>query len=143
MPRIKRDLYFWSIIYYIIVLVLPYMAAHEVCGQTYDSWLYLVFGGYLSLSAIWEVWTVLKIQKIAANGNLLKFNSWHVVELFMGSIARTDTFLDILFLHLIMACWADFFPYCVSSLTFAVINIIFPTVMLLKLLKTDKTNSLV
>ena len=86
---------------------------------------------------------MLEIQRIAANRQLLKFNSWHFVELIMGSIARTDTFLDILFLHLIMNCWGEFVPYCVSSLTFAAINLTFPLFMLLKLLRTDKTDSLV
>ena len=61
----------------------------------------------------------------------------------MGSIARTDTFLDILFLFLIMDCWEDFIPWCVSSLFFALLNIIFPVIMLMRLLRTDYGNSLV
>ena len=143
MPRIKRHLYYWSIMYYLIVLVIPYVAISSECGKTYDPWLYYVYAAYITLSGIWEVWQVLEIQRVAANKRILFFNSWHFVELLMGSIARTDTFLDILFLHLIMNCWEDFLPYCISSLTFAVFNIIFPLVMLLRLLKTDFGNSLV
>lgn len=80
---------------------------------------------------------------MAADKRLLSFNSWHVVELFMGSIARTDTFLDILFLHLIMDCWSDYVPWCISSLSFAVLNLLFPLIMLFRLIRTDFGNSLV
>jgi len=61
----------------------------------------------------------------------------------MGSIARTDTFLDILFLHLIMNCWDSFVPYVYSSLSFAIVNLIFPLLMLVRLLKPEVGNTLV
>lgn len=61
----------------------------------------------------------------------------------MGTIARTDTFLDILFLHLIMNCWESFVPWVISSSIFATLNIIFPIFMLLRLIKTNFGNSLV
>jgi hypothetical protein len=131
------------VIYYLITLVLPYIAIKHECGKTYDPWIYYVYGAYLALSGIWEIYQVLEIQRLANNKRLLQFNSWHVVELFMGSIARTDTFLDILFLHLIMNCWNQFVPWCISSLTFAVLNITFPLIMLLRLMRTDQVNSLV
>jgi len=143
MPRIRRHLYYWSIIYYLIVLFLPYAAMNDECGKTYEPWLFYVFGCYLVFSGIWEVWQVLAIQKVAKNNRILKFNSWHVVELFMGSIARSDTFLDILFLHLIMNCWSSFGPYIYPSLSFAIVNLIFPFIMLVRLLKTEAGNSLV
>ena len=77
-----------------------------------------------------------------AKPNLLKFNKWHVVELFMGSIARTDTLLDICFVHIIGNCWEDFIPWLIPSAFFAFINLLFPMIMLLRLLKTDIGNSL-
>ena len=143
MPRIKRHLYWWTVVYYLFIIVLPYVAIHEECGRTYDPWIYYLFGTYMVFSGLWEICQVLEIQRIANNKRLLEFNKWHTVELFMGTIARTDTFLDILFLHLIMQCWSDFEPYCISSLIFAVLNILFPLVMLIKLLAFDATNALV
>ena len=59
MPKIKRHLYYWSIIYYLIVLVIPYVAISNECGKTYDAWLYYVYAAYIVLSGIWEVWQVL------------------------------------------------------------------------------------
>ena len=136
-------MYWWSVAYYLIILVIPYAAVPSECGKTYDPWLYYLFGVYITFSGVWEICQVLEIQRLANNKRLLQFNKWHTVELFMGTIARTDTFLDILFLHLIMRCWDDFEPWCISSLTFAILNILFPLVMLIRLLRTDFGNSLV
>jgi hypothetical protein len=60
----------------------------------------------------------------------------------MGAIARTDTFLDILFVTIIMSCWADYQVWLYPSLTFAVCNLVFPLTMLLRLMKTDFGNKL-
>jgi len=49
MPRIRIQLYMWSFVYYMIVLVLPYVAIRHECGKTYDPWLYYLYGGYLAL----------------------------------------------------------------------------------------------
>ena len=77
------------------------------------------------------------------NKNLLMFNKWHVVELFMGSVARTDTFLDICFIHIISNCWEEYITWLIPASIFAIINLIFQMIMLLRLLKTDFGNSLV
>ena len=61
----------------------------------------------------------------------------------MGSIARTDTFLDICFLFIIGNCWEEHIHWLIPSGIFAVINMLFPTIMLLRLLKTDSGSSLV
>lgn len=143
MPGIKKHLYFKTVIYLVITFALPYLAIHHECGKTYELWLFYVYGAYIFLSGAWEIYKVLEIQRLLEDKNLLSFNKWHVVELFMGSIARTDTFLDILFLHLIVNCWNEFEPWCIASLTFAVLNFIFPVIFLLRLLKTDFGNSLV
>ena len=60
----------------------------------------------------------------------------------MGSIARTDTFLDILFVLLISNCWSTYLPWIIPTMTFAILNIIFPLFMLFKLMRTDFGNSL-
>ena len=86
------------------------------------------------------MYTVLKIQNLLNNKKLLKFNSWHVIELFMGGIARTDTFIDILFVQLIANCWDIYLPWIIPTMSFAIINFIFPLVMLLKLMRTDFGN---
>ena len=72
---------------------------------------------------------------------MLKFNKWHFVELFMGIVARTDTFLDICFVHLIVNCWSEYVHWVIPSLSFAILNLIFPFIMLLYLLckKTERS----
>ena len=94
------------------------------------------------LSGVWEVYVVFKIQKTLNNDKLLKFNKWHFVELIMGSIARTDTFLDICFVHIIANCWADYEYYVIPSMSFAILNFLFPAFMLLRLLKSNFGNAL-
>jgi hypothetical protein len=74
--------------------------------------------------------------------NILKFNKWHWVELFMGAIARTDTFIDILFIWIIADCWYTYQPWLIPAMTFAVLNMVFPLTMLLRLMKTDFGNKL-
>lgn len=86
------------------------------------------------MCAVWEIVVVLRIQRLLEKSHLLKFNKWHVVELFMGIIARTDTFLDILFVHLIANCWDTYLPWIIPSMTFAISNLVFPFCMLLYLL---------
>ena len=56
MPGIKQQLYLWSIAYYIITLVLPYVAIKHECGETYDHWLYYTYGAYLVLCGFWEIY---------------------------------------------------------------------------------------
>ena len=51
-------------------------------------------------------------------------------------IARLDTFLDVLFVILIGHCYTEFMPYFVPSLFFAIVNIIFPFYMLIRLCNT-------
>jgi hypothetical protein len=98
MPTVKRHLYVWTVVYYLIMLALPTVAlGYDKCFFEFEVWIFIVYGVYLVLCAVWEIWVVLKIQRIINNRDLLHFNKWHVVELFMGAIARTDTFIDILF----------------------------------------------
>lgn len=140
MPGIKWQLYGWSLIYYVITFVMPNFFVYHECERTFDPLIYIAYGAYLLGNAIWEIYTVLKIQKLAANKKLLSFNAWHFVELIMGMIARTDTFLDILFLFIIANCWETFEPWIIPCLTFASCNLIFPLIMLLRNLKTDQGN---
>ena len=58
-------------VYYIIVFLLPYFFIKHDCGKTFDMALYYIYGAYMLLSAIWEVYTVLKIQNLLNNKKLL------------------------------------------------------------------------
>ena len=142
MPSIKRQLYYWSLIYYLIVFVVPYFFIDLECEKTFSNWLFVIFSLYMLASGIWETYVVFKIQKFLNDGNLLKFNKWHFVELIMGSVARTDTFLDICFVHIIANCWSIYLPWVIPALSFAVLNFLFPAFMLLRLLRANFGNAL-
>lgn len=135
-------LYFWTVIYYLIVFVAPYILKEPECEETFDFSLFILYGVYLLLTSVWEIKVVLDIQKLLNNKKLLHFNKWHVVELFMGAIARTDTFLDICFVHILVNCWSIYIPWIIPSLSFAVINLLFPLYMLIKLMRNDLGNAL-
>jgi len=134
MPGVKYQLYWWSLIYYFIVFVVPYFFMENNCEKTFSFWLFVFYAAYVVLCAVWEIVIVFRIQKLLAKPSLLQFNKWHFVELFMGIIARTDTFLDICFVHLIANCWEVYEPWVIPALSFAILNLIFPFVMLLRLL---------
>lgn len=141
MPGILKSLYFSSIVYYIIVFILPNFFTKNECGKAFKVELFYIYGIYTVVSMIWEIVTVIRIQKALDDKSLLKFNKWHTVELFMGTIARLDTFLDVLFVILIGHCYTEFIPYFVPSLFFAIINFIFPTYLLLRLCSTKFTRA--
>ena len=138
-------MYFWSIMYYIILFVLPFVFKQDYCGGLFYHWLFIVYGSYALLNAAWEVYIVLRIQteirrafknKQAAK-KLLDFNRWHVVELFMGQIARLDTFMDFLFIVIIIWC-PELKVWLGISSVFMALNLIFPIFMLFKLAKRKK-----
>ena len=134
MPSVKRDLYIWSIVYYFIVFAAPYIFIEHECEKTFSGWLFVIYGIYATLCAIWEIWVVIRIQKLVNKSDILQFNKWHVVELFMGMVARTDTFLDICFVHIIANCWETYLRWVIPAMSFAILNLIFPICMLLYLL---------
>ena len=55
MPGVKKQLYAWSVIYYLIVFVLPSIAIKHECEKTFEMWLYYIYGTYLISCAIWEI----------------------------------------------------------------------------------------
>ena len=142
MPGTKKMLYFWTLVYYFIVFVAPPIFKMHECDKTFHIGLFIMYGIYLFLTSIWEIKVVLSIQKLLGNKKLLHFNKWHVVELFMGAIARTDTFLDICFIHILVDCWQIYEPWIIPSLSFAIINLLFPLYMLIKLIRNDLGNAL-
>jgi len=142
MPGVKKQLYMWTVFYYFIIFGLPLFFYKDACYETFEIELFFIFGFYLLACGIWEVWTVLKIQRLLNNKDLLKFNSWHVIELFMGSIARTDTFLDVIFVYIVGNCISEYTNWFYPTVTFAVLNILFPCYMLFKLIRNDFGNAL-
>ena len=59
----------------------------------------------------------------------------------MGMIARTDTFLDICFIHIVMNCFDAYINWAIPTLTFAVLNFAFPLIMLIRLLLLDDSGN--
>ena len=145
MKPVKVMMYFWSIMYYIILFILPFVFKQDYCGGLFYDELFLVYGTYAVLNAAWEVYIVLRIQteirtayknKQAAK-KLLDFNRWHVVELFMGQIARLDTFMDFLFIVIIISC-PELKVWLYISSFYMVSNLIFPIFMLFKMARMRK-----
>ena len=84
MPRIKQQLYAWTITYYFITFFLPFFFTFNDCGKTFKPTLYYIYLGYTALNSLWEIYTVLKIQRCVKKASILHFNKWHFVELCMG-----------------------------------------------------------
>lgn len=91
MKPIRIMMYFWSVMYYILLFVCPWIFKVPYCGGLFYNELYLCYGAYAVLNAIWEVYVTYRIQNqirkklpIHKAKKLLDFNRWHVVELFMG-----------------------------------------------------------
>jgi hypothetical protein len=96
MDQMTSLLYLNSFVYYIIMFVCPVVFVEE-CNGGINMISHYIYVAY-SLATIWmEVWCVLKIQGRIKNENILKFNKWHAMEIFMGLIARFDTYLDVCF----------------------------------------------
>ena len=49
MPSIKKQLYGWTLVYYIITFVLPYFFLENDCGKTFDHSLFVIYSIYLLL----------------------------------------------------------------------------------------------
>ena len=61
MPGVKKMLYFWTIIYYIIVFILPPVLAKHQCEEHFYVSLFYIYGVYLLLTSIWEIYVVINI----------------------------------------------------------------------------------
>ena len=135
MDNITWRLYLNSIIYYIIMFVCPFVFV-EPCGGGVNPVSHLIYATYAIIQAIFEVHTVIKIQRYVDDPNILKFNKWHFVEMIMGQIARFDTYLDICFINLLIQCkvWKLVVP--VSCLV--ILYLIYPLYTLVKLSKLTK-----
>lgn len=129
-----------AILYYIIMFALPPLFFDDD-KKGYSVWLYVIYGAQTFCSALIEIRTVLKIQELAASKDLLHFNRWHFVEMFMGQTARLDTFLDFIILIIFLADTDKYGYFGYASLVFMIINLIFPIYTQFKLIKVDRNNS--
>ena len=89
------------------------------------------------MTAFYEVCAVLRIEKRIKKKSILSFNRWHVVELFMGQLARLDTFLDACFVVMLIQC--KLWNLVVPVLCFIVLMMSYPMVQIFRLLKVDKS----
>ena len=64
MQQITIMMYFWSTMYYLILFVLPFVFKKHYCGGLFYYELYICYGAYAILNAIWEVYIVLRIQNV-------------------------------------------------------------------------------
>ena len=103
MRQIGIVLYLTTLIYFAMMFGFPfsYIKGRE-CGEGFDSFVFILYGVYAIVTAIIEVWAGIRIQRLIDDKKVLSFNRWHCVELFMGQIARFDTFLDTCFLVLLI-----------------------------------------
>ena len=61
MRPIRTMMYFWSVMYYIILFVLPFVFKKDYCGGLFYNELYICYGAHAILNAGWEVYVVLRI----------------------------------------------------------------------------------
>ena len=61
MMPIRSMMYFWSIMYYIILFILPIVFKKQYCGGLFYNELYYIYATYAILNAVWEVYVVFRI----------------------------------------------------------------------------------
>ena len=61
MKGIKRDLYLWSFVYYALTFIAPYIFIEHECEKTFEPMLFYLYGAYLFLSGVWEIYKVVQI----------------------------------------------------------------------------------
>ena len=119
------------------MLTLPFIFVHEECAagiQAPALWIYAI---YAALTAIWEVFTVLKIQRVCNNKEILDFNLWHGTELVMGQVAHLDTYLDMCFLSLVYRC--EMWGLVIPITCFIILMQSYPIFTIFSLCKVKKT----
>ena len=136
MKSIGIAMYFFTFIYFGMMFGFPFIFVENECGVGIDAWVYIFYAVYAVLTAIYEVIAVKRIES-AVDDEYLKFNRWHVVELFMGQIARLDTFLDACFLVMLIQCemWNLVIP--VSIFIFLMLS--YPMTQLFLLCRVNKS----
>ena len=58
MPTVKKMLYFWTLIYYLIVFVAPVIFIEHECEKTFNNYLFVIYGIYVFLTSAWEIYVV-------------------------------------------------------------------------------------
>ena len=102
MKQVGIAMYIFTFFYFGMMFALPSIYVNGECGAGIDHWVYFLYGTNALFTSIYEVVSVKLIEKTIHDRSILNFNRWHVVELFMGQIARLDTFLDACFLVMLV-----------------------------------------
>ena len=136
MRSIGIAMYILTFIYFGMIFGLPNIFSRGECGTGIESWVYYLYGAQALVTGLYEITAVKLIEKRIRKKSVLTFNRWHVVELFMGQIARLDTFLDVCFLVMLMQCkmWNLVIP--VSF--FILLMLSYPLFQILRLCKVNK-----
>ena len=137
MKHIGQVLYWSTLVYYTINFAGPLFFIRDQCLAGFDNWIFYVYGAYALLTAVWEVVVVLLIQRRIRSKEILSFNRWHVVELFMGQLARFDTFLDTCFFVLLVQCKIDYLAIPVGIFIF--LQLVYPLYQIFALIKVNKS----
>ena len=124
-------LYFFTIIYYAIMFICPFIFVSHECAVGLSHEALWIYGIYALVTAVWEVYTVLKIQRTIKKKEILEFNRWHAMELLMGQVARFDTYLDMCFFSLVYQC--DMWNLVTPILFFIIIMQLYPVFTMLSL----------
>ena len=119
MPTMTRTLYAQALIYYVIMFGAPMLWANE-CGAGLSNTTHYVYAGYSVITMTLELTNVFRIQNTVHDSQILQLNKWHFVELFMGQIARFDTYLDVCFFALMFQCgyWSLAIPIAIFILAY-------------------------
>ena len=83
MDKITWILYSNQVIWYLIVFIFPIVFVNE-CGEGLNLTCHYIYGAYSLLTIYLEIALVLQMQAHLKNDSMLKFNKWHLVELFFG-----------------------------------------------------------
>lgn len=129
-------LYFTTVVYFGIMFGFPFAYIRgEECGSGFPPSIFYSYLVYAIVTGVYEVYAVIKIQKEINDSQILSFNRWHVVELFMGQIARFDTFLDCCFLVLLIQC--NMWKYAIPVALFIASMLCYPVYQIFKLCKVN------
>lgn len=76
-------LYINTVLFYLACILVPIQNANE-CGKGIKTASHAIYGFYATINLITELYLVLRLEREVHNSDLLKFNSWHFMELIMG-----------------------------------------------------------
>jgi hypothetical protein len=140
MESIGTILYVNAACYYFIAFFCPFYFADQ-CGEGLHMQTHLIYFTFALASIIIECMIVFWIQTVVHNKSLLRLNKWHCIELFLGTIGKLDTYLDLCILSMFLSCKEWHFVGPISFFIF--LALIYPIFRLFRsrVMATEKTLS--